>query len=164
MNSCPFSLEAQSNFLSPFQSPFPIPSSYLTTSRDTHCDPKEMTTHPNILKVKLESVRDLKARNKEGMPYSMLFTNEASLKNHGPLYMTSMQRFDAAGAGADFAIPTGRNVNERRKELVCCWSIVHTLRQPTISAHNYDAPGMGVIVYTLSGLISHHHRHPNHHH
>jgi hypothetical protein len=76
-----------------------------------------MTTHPNILKVKLESVRDLKARNKEGMPYSMLFTNEASLKNHGPLYMTSMQRFDAAGAGADFALPTGRNVNERRKEL-----------------------------------------------
>ena len=46
---------------------------YQTVSRATHIDPKSMIMHPNILLAKTESVANLKARNKDGMPYSLLF-------------------------------------------------------------------------------------------
>ena len=80
---------------------------YQTASMASYCDPKDMKMHPNILKVKLESVANLKTRNKEGMPYSLLFTNENSLIGQGPQFMTTMQRIQGAGAGASFAVRDG---------------------------------------------------------
>ena len=46
---------------------------YQTVSNSTYIDPKSMVMHPNIVLAKTESVANLKARNKEGMPYSLLF-------------------------------------------------------------------------------------------
>ena len=90
---------------------------YQTASMASYCDPKDMKVHPNILKVKLESVANLKTRNKEGMPYSLLFTNENSLIGQGPQFMSTMQRIQGNGAGATFALRDGSRTDEMSKSV-----------------------------------------------
>jgi hypothetical protein len=46
---------------------------YTTTQTANHIDPKDMTSHPSLNNVKLMSVDELKAKNKDGTSYSMLF-------------------------------------------------------------------------------------------
>ena len=47
---------------------------YTTVQRSSHIDPAEMSYQPNVLKVQLEAPEDVMKRNKEGMPYDLLFS------------------------------------------------------------------------------------------
>ena len=47
---------------------------YTTVQRASHIDPAEMSYHPNVLRVQLEAPEDVMKRNKEGMPYDLLFS------------------------------------------------------------------------------------------
>jgi len=46
---------------------------YQTNSASHHIDPKDMQAHPSLTQVKMLSTAELKAKNKEGTSYSMLF-------------------------------------------------------------------------------------------
>jgi hypothetical protein len=88
--------------------------SYVTNTMDTFCDPKDMEVHPNNLNIKLESVKDLKARNKDGMPYNLLFMNENGLE--GPRFQTTLQRVQAS-VDPRYSQRDGLRILERNKEL-----------------------------------------------
>jgi len=53
--------------------PRPAKGIYITDSREKHCDPKLMTAHPSMTSIKMLSTAELKAKNKEGTSYSLLF-------------------------------------------------------------------------------------------
>ena len=89
---------------------------YTTNSHQTHCDPANMEMHPNSANIKLESVKDLKMRNKEGTPYDLLFSNPTSIANMSP-YMTTSQLVQSKGAGARFALREGLRTSERQKRI-----------------------------------------------
>ena len=89
---------------------------YTTNSHETHCNPTDMVMHPNSANIKLESVKDLKMRNKEGTPYDLLFSNPSSIANISP-YMTTSQLVQSRGAGAKFALRQGLRTSERQKRI-----------------------------------------------
>jgi hypothetical protein len=80
--------------------------SYMTNTMITHCAPSDMPPHPNAGMVKLESAKDIMRRNKEGMPYNLLFTKDEGPKAN-PRFETTLQRVQAAGCSKDYAIPDG---------------------------------------------------------
>lgn len=53
--------------------PRPAIGVYLTNTAANHIDPKDMVAHPSMTQVKMLSTAELKAKNKEGTSYSMLF-------------------------------------------------------------------------------------------
>ena len=69
------------------QQPRPSRGLYLSNAQEKHCDPREMTAHPSMTSIKMLSVAELKAKNKDGTSYAELF-------NHGP-DMSRDERFNS---------------------------------------------------------------------
>lgn len=56
--------------------PRPPVGYFVTVQAEKHCDPRDMTPHPSMTSIKMLSTVELKAKNKDGTPYALLF-------NHG---------------------------------------------------------------------------------
>ena len=90
---------------------------YATNAMLTHCDPKDMPPHPNLASVKLESVKDIKMRNKEGMPYNLLFMNENSLRGVKRFQTTQQAFIEKAPTTNSFSLPDRIKTTERNMTL-----------------------------------------------
>lgn len=96
----------------------PAKGLYLTDQMANHIDPVDMTAHPSM-EVKMMSIAEMKAKNKEGSSYSLLFDHGKQLEPQ-TRYRTSY-RNAYAGTGdyeRDFARPNGDLEKERAKRMV----------------------------------------------
>lgn len=121
--------------------PRPSRGLYLSNSQENHCDPREMTGHPSMTSIKMLSVAELKAKNKDGTSYAELF-------NHGP-DMTRDERFNstykrlfarnsaAAFARQDLGLEMEKN-KEQMREIKGLSNLQSTYRM--MSAHNAAPP------------------------
>ncbi len=66
----------------------PAIGSYASNTRSSFIDPKDMIPHPSMTQVKMMSTAELKAKNKEGTSYSMLFNHGHSVP-HNIRYKTA---------------------------------------------------------------------------
>lgn len=83
-----------------------IPQSRFETEYSTqHCDPRDMVRDSTVPEVKLESVEVLKAKNKEGMPYSLLFEHNFSDIPTSERYQSTASRQLAMTRAVDSARP-----------------------------------------------------------
>ena len=96
------------------QTPIDPTQHFQSVQMATHIPPSDMTYHPNILKIKLESVANLKERNKAGMPYSLLFApSSEKMKDR---FVTQGQLAQSLGGGMQkFSRVDGEKCIERQK-------------------------------------------------
>ena len=90
---------------------------YITTQRASHIDPALMSYHPNILKAKIESAEAVMTRNKEGMPYDLLFSYTT---NNNGRFQSTFQANQIAASNANhqsFAKVDGTVRAEKQKEV-----------------------------------------------
>mmetsp|Transcript_11733 Transcript_11733/g.17773 ORF Transcript_11733/g.17773 Transcript_11733/m.17773 type:complete len:182 (-) Transcript_11733:146-691(-) len=89
--------------------------SYDTEYSRNHCDPRDMQPDPRISSLKLPSIEDIRAKNKDGMSYSLIF-------EHGLTPLSAEERFSTTMTDANsnfkkFAIPEGSRQLSREKIL-----------------------------------------------
>lgn len=125
---------------------------YTTTQGAAHIDPALMNHHPNVLKVTLEAPEDVMKRNKEGMPYDLLFSY-SSAKDPERFKSTfqSNQMHSGEGNYEQYAKLDGTAMGERekqvRREIKELQNIQSESRKAT---RRYDA-GSGLLQRAYSG-------------
>ena len=97
----------------------PPRGSYLTDQMANHIDPQDMQAHPSTTQVKMMSIAEMKAKNKEGSSYSLLFDHQKQLTPN-ERYATSYQSSFGRGpeVAAALARPNGDLEKERAKRMV----------------------------------------------
>ena len=97
----------------------PPRGSYLTDQMANHIDPQDMQAHPSTTQVKMMSIAEMKAKNKEGSSYSLLFDHQKQLTPN-ERYTTSYQSSYGRGpeVAAALARPNGDLEKERAKRMV----------------------------------------------
>lgn len=94
-----------------------IDNHYTSTQRASHIDPALMSYHPNILKAKIESAEDVMARNKEGMPYDLLFSYSNNSDTRFQSTMQAMQIATGNKTYETYARVDGVATREREKQV-----------------------------------------------
>lgn len=91
---------------------------YVTNTQAHHIAPNDMVTNPKLTQVKMMSTAELKAKNKEGTSYSLLF-NHGKPMNPDDRYRTANQeRFKLKDYEERFAKPSNELALERAKSSV----------------------------------------------
>ena len=93
--------------------PRPPKGQYKTDQMANHIDPAEMDAHPSMTQVKMMSIAEMKAKNKEGSSYSLLFDHQKQLTAQ-ERYSTSYQ--SSFGRGPEVAAALGRPNGDLEKE------------------------------------------------
>ena len=98
--------------------PRPAVGMYVTNTQAHHIAPNDMVANPKLTQVKMMSTAELKAKNKEGTSYSLLF-NHGKAMNIDERYRTANQeRFKLKDYEERFARPANSLALERAKESV----------------------------------------------
>lgn len=119
---------------------------YTSTQRASHIDPSLMSYHPNILKAKIESAEDVMTRNKEGMPYDLLFSYS---NNNDNRFQSTFQATQIA-AGNDsyqtYARVDGTARNEREKQVRRELKDMQSLRSESRHANRRVDAGSNILL------------------
>mgnify|MGYP001161250313 CR=1 FL=1 len=91
----------------------PPKGSYVTDQMANHIDPQDMQAHPSMTQTKMMSIAEMKAKNKEGSSYSLLFDHQKQL-TPDEKYATSYQ--SSFGRGPEVAAAMGRPKGDLEKE------------------------------------------------
>ena len=118
---------------------------YTSTQRASHIDPALMSYHPNILKVKLESAEDLMTRNKEGMPYDLLFSYSNNKDNRFETSMQNVQKNANPNQYDKYAKVDGTLSGEREKNVRRELRALQSLRSESkLSTRRIDISSSGL--------------------
>ena len=92
---------------------------YLTDQMANHIDPKNMVAHPSMTEVKMMSIAEMKAKNKEGSSYSLLFDHGKPLEPNTRYRTNYRNEFSSTTENeSNFARPNGELEKERAKRMV----------------------------------------------
>jgi len=100
------------------QQPRPAIGMYVTNTQAHHIDPANMVANPKLAQVKMVSTAELKAKNKEGTSYSLLFDHGKPIAADERYRTANQERFKLKDYGERFARPSGSLALERNKQAV----------------------------------------------
>jgi hypothetical protein len=93
--------------------------SFVTDQAANHIDPKDMTMDPRTTNLKMMSMAEMKAKNKEGSSYSLLFDHHKALEPEVKYRTSHRNAFKGTGTQeADYSRPNGDLQKERAKRMV----------------------------------------------
>ncbi len=98
--------------------PRPPKGMYITDQAANHIDPALMAQHPSTTHVKMMSTAELKAKNKEGTSYSLLFAHGKPVPNDERYRTANQERFKLKDYEERFARPEQGLAMERAKQAV----------------------------------------------
>jgi hypothetical protein len=97
----------------------PSKGMYKTDQMANHIDPVNMTAHPSMTEVKMMSIAEMKAKNKEGSSYSLLFDHGKALAPETKYRTNYRNNFCSTGDDEkNFSRPNGDLEKERAKGMV----------------------------------------------
>jgi hypothetical protein len=100
------------------RNPRPAKGMYITDQSANHIDPARMTVNPATMNVKMMSTAELKAKNKEGTSYSLLFDHGKPMKAEDKYRTSYRERFQLKDYEEKFARPENDLAHERAKDAV----------------------------------------------
>ena len=98
--------------------PRPAKGTYVTDQMANHIDPTTMKVHPKLMQVKMMSTAELKAKNKEGTSYSMLFDHGKALKPADKYTTSNRDRFKLKDCEERFACAPRELEKNKAKDIV----------------------------------------------
>ena len=118
--------------------PRPPKGLYKTDQMANHIDPKDMEAHPSMTQVKMMSIAEMKAKNKEGCSYSLLFDHQKPLAP-SDRYTTSYTKSFSRGpeVHSQYARPNGDLEKERAKRMVREIRERYSMVPDSVSANAY---------------------------
>ena len=96
--------------------PRPAVGMYVTNTQAHHINPSDMVSHPKLTQVKLMSTAELKAKNKEGTSYSLLFNHGKPVSIEERYRTTSQEKFKLKDFEEQFSRPPNALASERAKD------------------------------------------------
>ena len=92
---------------------------YQTDQMANHIDPAHMSAHPSMTEVKMMSIAEMKAKNKEGSSYSLLFDHGKPLDPKSRYRTNYRNNYCSTGDDEkNFSRPSGDLEKERAKRMV----------------------------------------------
>ena len=121
------------------RNPRPANGSYVTDQMANHIDPGTMKAHPKLSQVKVMSTAELKAKNKEGTSYSMLFDHGKPLKASDRFETSYRERFRLKNYEERFASAPKALEKEKARDIVRELKNQYNLQAETRMASSYVA-------------------------
>jgi len=98
--------------------PRPAVGMYVTNTQAHHIDPAHMVANPKLTQVKMMSTAELKAKNKEGTSYSLLFNHGKTMDADERYRTANQERFKLKDFEERFARPQNSLSLERNKQAI----------------------------------------------